>query len=168
MRLTRYLKPAQIRLELETTTPAEVPEGWTRERFVASLKERVLAELAGLFVASGKVGNAKKFLEDLVHRERRSSTALGGGLAVPHVRTPQAKGFLLCFARSTPGVEFDAPDGAPVHFFIGVVAPPHDDRLYLEAYREIGKAFGREDAKRALAGAKDAHEVIRILSAVGE
>jgi mannitol/fructose-specific phosphotransferase system IIA component (Ntr-type) len=168
MRLTRYLKPAQIRLELETATPEEVPEGWSRERFVWHVKERVLEELMGLFAASGKVGNVRKFSQDLLNRERKASTAIGGGIAIPHVRTMQAKDFVFCFARSTPGVEFGAPDGAPVHFFFGVVAPPHDDRLYLEVYREIARAFGNEETKEALAGARDEHELIRILSAFGE
>jgi len=168
MRLTRYLKPAQIRLELRTTTPPEVPEGWTRGRFVWSIKERVLAEIAELLAASGKVGNERKFYQDLLNRERKASTAIGGGLAIPHVRTLQAKDFILAFARSTPGVEFDAPDGAPVHFFFGVVAPPHDDRLYLDVYRRIGEIFGTPERKEALGRAADEHEAIRILSAFGE
>ncbi len=168
MRLTRYLRPAQIRMELEAAAPAEVPEGWTLERLVWSVKERVLEELVRLFAASGKVGNVRKFGMDLLNRERKSSTAIGGGIAIPHVRTMQARDFVFCFARSTPGVEFGAPDGAPVHFFFGVVAPPHDDRLYLEVYREIAAAFGGEETKEALLAAADEHEVIRVLSAFGE
>lgn len=168
MRLTRYLKPAQVRMELRTATPGEVPEGWSRERFVWSVKERVLEELVGLFTASGKIGNPKKFAADLLNRERKSTTAIGGGIAIPHVRTMQAKDFVLCFARSTPGVEFGAVDGAPVHFFFGVVAPPHDDKLYLEVYREVARVFGTEESKEALREARDEHEVIKILSAFGE
>ncbi len=168
MRLTRYLRPAQVKVELETANPGEVPEGWPRERLVWYVKERVLEELVRLFAASGKIGNVRKFAQDLANRERKASTAIGGGLAIPHVRTMQAKDFVFCFARSTPGVEFGAADGAPVHFFFGVVAPPHDDRLYLEVYREIARAFGSEETKRGLAEARDEHELIRILSAFGE
>ncbi len=168
MRLTRYLRPEQVKVELETTTPEEVPEGWSRERFTWYVKERVLEELVRLFAASGKIGNVRKFAQDLANRERKSSTAVGGGIAIPHVRTMQAKGFVFCFARSTPGVEFGALDGSPVHFFFGVVAPPHDDRLYLEVYREIARAFGTPQAKRSLADARDEHELIRILSVFGE
>ncbi len=55
-----------------------------------------------------------------------------------------------------------------MHLLFGVVAPPHDDRLYLEVYREIARVFGAEERKRALMAAGDEHEVIRILSAFGE
>lgn len=163
MRLTRFLKPAQIKLELETKTPSEIPEGWSRERFVWSVKERVLSELTALFVSGGKIGNPTKFLVDLSNREKKAGTAIGGGIAIPHVRTMQARDFVLCFARSTEGVEFDAPDGLPVHLFFGVVAPPYDDRLYHEVYREIGTVFGDENRRQALLDAKTEHEVIRIL-----
>ena len=103
MRLTRYLKPPQVKLDLDTRTPGEIPEGWSQKRFVWSIKEPVLQEITDLFVETGKVGNVTKFHRDLLNREKQSSTAIGGGIAIPHVRTMQAKGFILCFARSREG-----------------------------------------------------------------
>ena len=164
IRLTRYLKPPQVKVELDTTTPDEVPEGWTRERFTWSVKEKILAELIALFVASGKVGNVTKLAADLENRERKATTGIGDGIAIPHVRTMQAKEFTICFARSTPGVEFGAVDGRPVHLFFGVVAPPYDDKLYLEVYQSIGKLLGEETTREALMSAKDEHEVIKAVS----
>lgn len=163
-RLTRFLRPPQVRLELRTTTPAEIPEGWSRDRFVWSVKEAVLAEMAELLDASGKVSNRSKLQTDLVNRERKSSTAVGHGVAIPHVRTMQAKEFTIAFARSTPGVEFDAPDGAPVHFFLSVVSPPWDDKLYQEVYRDVAELFLDEAARAALVGATTEHEIIKVIS----
>ena len=167
IRLTRYLKPPQVKLELDTVTPGEIPEGWSQERFVWSVKERVLDELLALFDASGKVGNASKLRTDLVNREKKATTGIGNGIAIPHVRTMQAKEFTICFARSTPGVEFGAVDGRPVHLFFGVVAPPYDDKLYLEVYQSIGKLLGEESTRDALMSAQDEHEVIKVVSALG-
>jgi mannitol/fructose-specific phosphotransferase system IIA component (Ntr-type) len=168
MRLTRFLKPPQVKLELDARTPGEVPEGWTRERFVWSVKEAVLRELVALLDASGKVANARKLATDLENRERKATTGIGGGIAIPHVRTMQAREFTMCFARSTPGVEFGATDGQPVHFFFGVVSPPYDDKLYLEVYREIGKVFGTEEARERLLAAETEHEIIKIVGAFGD
>ena len=164
IRLTRYLRPHQIKLELDTVTPDEIPEGWSRKRFVWSIKERVLMELVPLFDASGKVVNATKLLADLSNRERKASTAIGHGIAIPHVRTMQARDFAICFARSTPGVEFDATDGAPVHIFFGVIAPPYNDRLYLEVYREIGTLLAQERVRAAMLGASSPHEIIKLIA----
>jgi PTS system fructose-specific IIC component len=166
MKLTRYLKPAQIRMELRTRTPAEIPEGWSRERFAWSVKEEVLRELVELIEASGKVANPKKLFTDLLNRERKATTGIGEGLAVPHVRTMQAKDLVLFLARSTPGVEFMSLDDRPVHLFIGVVAPPYDDALYLQLYKRIAQAFSSPGARERLMAAKDDHETIKILSDV--
>lgn len=166
MKLTRFLKPAQIRMELRTRTPAEIPEGWSRKRFQWSVKEEVLRELVELIEASGKAANPKKLFTDLLNRERKATTAIGGGLAVPHVRTMQAKDLVLFFARSTPGVEFMSLDGAPVHLFVGVVAPPYDDALYLQVYKRIAHSFAIPSARERLMAARDEHEAIKILSDV--
>lgn len=168
MKLTRYLKPAQIRMELRTRTPEAIPEGWSQDRFQWSVKEEVLRELVELIEASGKVSNPKKLFTDLLNRERKATTAIGGGLAVPHVRTMQAKDLVLFFARSTPGVEFVSLDRAPVHLFIGVVAPPYDDALYLRLYKRIAQSFSIPGATERLMAAKDEHEAIKILSDVEE
>ncbi len=164
IRLTRYLKPPQIKLELDTLTPDEIPDGWSRDRFVWSVKEKILDELIALFAASGKVGNESKLRTDLENRERKATTGIGGGIAIPHVRTMQAKEFTICFARSTPGVEFGAVDDAPVHLFFGVIAPPYDDKLYLEVYQSIGGLLSVETTREALMAAGTPHEVIKIVS----
>jgi len=167
IRLTRWLKPPQVRLELSTRTPDETPEGWSRDRLVWSVKEPVLGELADLLETTGRIVNRTKLLTDLVNRERKSTTGIGEGIAIPHVRTMQAREFAICFARSTPGVEFGAIDGAPVHFFFAVVAPPYDDKLYLETYRSIGELFRAEGARKALLEADSEHEIIRIIGGWG-
>lgn len=164
MRLTRFIKPPQVRLELNTREPEEIPAGWSRERCVWTVKLKVLEELAELFDASGKVVNRSKLLTDLVNRERKATTGIGEGIAIPHVRTMQARDFILCFARSTAGVSFDAVDQRPVHLFVGLIAPPYDDKLYLEVYRELALIFKSESARETLAGTPDVHEVIKIIS----
>jgi PTS system fructose-specific IIC component len=168
MRLTRYLKAEQVKMELETALPDPVPETWSPERCLWYVKEGILRELVALLDAAGKVSNPSKMLQDLLNRERKASTSLGHGLAVPHVRTMQAREFALAFGRSTRGLEFDAPDGQPVHFFICCVAPPYDDRLYLQLYKRIGEVFLKEANRRRLAAARDAHEIVRVLSEFDE
>jgi mannitol/fructose-specific phosphotransferase system IIA component (Ntr-type) len=108
-----------------------------------------------------------KLRSDLENRERKATTGIGGGIAIPHVRTMQAKEFTICFARSTPGLEFGAVDGQPVHLFFGVVAPPYDDKLYLEVYKTIGELLSEEATREALMKAESEHEVIKVISQLG-
>ncbi len=166
MNLVRYIKPAQIKLAL-ATLPSEPPEGASVERHRWDLKESALSELCDLLDSSGKTGNKSKLLTDLVNREKKSSTAVGKGVAIPHVRTMQAKELILAFARSAEGLDFDAPDGEPVHLFFAMVAPPYDDKLYLSIYKEIGTLILADESRQRLLDAKNEHEIIRVFQTLG-
>ena len=161
MNLARYLKPAQIKVEL-ATQPIERPEGCSVEKHLWDLKEAALSELCDLLDSSGKSGNKSKLLTDLVNRERKSSTAVGMGVAIPHVRTMQAKEMIIAFARCSEGLDFEAPDGEPVKLFFAMIAPPYDDKIYLSIYKEIGSLILKEESRQRLLNAKNEHEIIRV------
>ncbi|MDR3077822.1 MAG: PTS sugar transporter subunit IIA [Planctomycetota bacterium] len=168
VRITRYLKPELIRLGMmnghaEDMDPEKDPQ---RER--QRLKEEALDELADLFMLTGRIRNRSKFLHDLISRERKATTALGGGLAVPHVRSMQPRQFCMVFARSRDGIEFASPDGEPVHVIFGIAAPSYDENVtndYLQAYKWIARCFKEvEWLSSSLLQARDEHEIIAILS----
>jgi len=166
MNLARYIKPEQIRLELNTHAPPEPEEPYDRSRYVWSIKELILEELAELVGAAGRVGNVRKLYLDLVNREKKATTGLAYGVAIPHVRTREAREFLMAFARCTPGIPFDSLDGGLAHLFFVFVAPPYDDTLYLRIYKQMAEAFTFHDAARAFMEASDEGEVIRALKEI--
>jgi mannitol/fructose-specific phosphotransferase system IIA component (Ntr-type) len=122
----------------------------------------------GMLDKSGKITNPKKCLTDLKNRESKASTALGSGIALPHVRTPQAKGFCMAIAVAPdPGLYFDAIDEAPVRLFIPMVAPAYDDKFYLKVERALAGAFADGDEFRdAILAATTPGEVIHLLSGI--
>jgi nitrogen PTS system EIIA component len=163
MNLARYIRPEQIRLELNTQAPPEPEEPYDRSRYVWTIKELVLEELADLVGSTGRVGNVRKLYLDLVNREKKATTGLAFGVAIPHVRTREAREFLMAFARCKAGLPFDSLDGGLAHLFFVFVAPPYDDTLYLRIYKQIAEAFTFHDAARAFMEAQDEGEVIRAL-----
>jgi len=168
VQITRYLKPEVVRLgmmsgHVDTMDPEKEP---ARER--QRLKEEVIEELTDVFMNTGQIRNRNKFHHDLLSRERKASTAIGGGLALPHVRSMQPRNFCMIFVRSRDGVEYGSPDGEPVHVLFGMAAPSYDDRMsneYLQVYKWIARAF-KEEAwlQSALLAAEDEHEIIGILA----
>lgn len=142
MSLTRFLRPAMIKLHLETREDADMLEDPECSiRYKRDLKKAVLDEICALFEENGAVGNRSKLLNDMINREKKASTALGSGVAIPHVRTMQIKQFSVAVLRSVEGIWFDAPDDEPVHVFIAMAAPPYEDSQYQKLYRSIGKAM---------------------------
>jgi len=167
----RYLREELVKLEIEAG-PVPLPDSVeptpaVLERHRWHFKERICAELAALFAQSGEIRNEHKFYLDLVNREKQASTAIGEGLAVPHVRSMQPRKLVICFARSSNGIDYFSPDGEPVHLFFGVAAPSYDDKVYLRLYKWLAHAFSREDWLRdALMSAEEPGEVMRIIKSL--
>lgn len=179
MRLPRFLKEDQIDLWFEplvdTPDPWELPtaddlegsdDGELSDREVFKLKERVIQHLCEMLERSGRVTNPRKLYTDLRNREAKASTGIGSQIAMPHVRTQQAKGFAMAVARAPePGLPWSSIDDEPVRLFFAMVAPPYDDKYYLKVERSLAAAFaGGDDLRDQLLDADTGGEVIRALS----
>jgi fructose PTS system EIIBC or EIIC component len=162
----RFLRPECIRIPLDTVPSEAAPEEneAQRARRLAHEKESVLHEIADLLVLSGQVANANKLYRDLDHRERKSTTAIAPGIALPHVRTMQVKGFVMGFALARgEGIHFASLDGRPTRLFFLMASPPYEDRLYLQVYREMGMLLRDEDIVYQLLAAKGPQDVFNTL-----
>jgi PTS system fructose-specific IIC component len=162
----RFLHPECIKLDLETHA-SEPPENETeaqRDKRLQRDKEHVLEELADLFDRSGLVVNRSKFLRDLTYRERKATTAVAPGIAIPHVRTMQVRAFVMGFARAPgEGIPFDSLDGEPTKLFFLLASPPYDDRTYLAVYKELAHLIQDEDSFAALHAARVPQDVFNVL-----
>ncbi len=165
MNLSRYLTEELVRLEM-TSEIEPLTEGASKEKWLLKAKETILGELVDLLDSGHRIGNRTKLLLDFVNREKQWTTAIGHGVAVPHIRSLQAKEFMLAFARSTNGYDFGAPDGAPVNLFLVMASPPYDDNFYLKAFKAIAEMLQHEAFRAELMTAKAPGEVIRALRAM--
>jgi mannitol/fructose-specific phosphotransferase system IIA component (Ntr-type) len=168
MNLARLLRPELIKLEMTTVNPPEEDPPAPRDRYVWSAKDLVLRELAQLVAEGGRIGSCNKLYLNLLHRERKASTGLVRGIAIPHVRTIHAREMVFAFARSTPGIEFDSIDGQLAHLFFVIVAPPYDDHLYLRIYKQMAQAFHTTDVREEFLAAQEPGEVIRAMKLMGD
>ena len=72
------------------------------------------------------------FVEALLERERLHSTAIGGGIALPHARCFKGGIIarpLLVFGRHETGIPFSAADQTPVRIFFLLAAPDLTEHL---------------------------------------
>ncbi len=141
MGLMRFLSEERVKLELETIMPSdEEMEQMSRERWLPDLKRSVILELSELLATSSNIQKPQKLFADLHNREKQWTTALGEGVAFPHVRTKHARGLVFAIGRSSTGLDFDSPYGEPVHLFLAMVAPPYDANIYLRFAKRLAEA----------------------------
>ncbi len=149
------------------TTKIEPPEeGQSIERWRMEGKRLVLSELVDLLNENARVGNRNKLLLDFFNREKKASTAIGHGVAIPHIRTKHAGEFMMAFARSTEGYDFDSLDNEPTHLFFIMAAPPYDDALYLKVFKSLAEMLQYESFREELMSVQSEGEVIRVIKAM--
>lgn len=163
MRLSQIIRGGFVCFDMSTRDdPPEDPD-YDRAKYVRSVKREAMTEICELFDGGGQVLNRTKLFKDLWNREKRATTALGSGIAIPHVRTMQARGLAMGFSRSEGGLPFDAPDGQPVHLFLSIISPRHEEAAYLKIYRQIAQLFTYSNAHQMLMEASNEWEVLRVL-----
>lgn len=160
--ISRYLTPELIKLDMETVAP-EKPENGNTSKWLFSLKELLISELLEVLDPHSKIGNRKKLILDFINREKKASTGIGQGFAIPHIRSMQAKEFMIAFGRSPEGYEYDAIDGSPVNFFFIMAAPPYDDSLYLKVFKAISELVMFDNFGESLLLAKEPFDVIKAI-----
>lgn len=160
MSVWRYFKEELILLDFYAEQEPE-PEDSASEKWKKRNKERILSGLVDILEKSDKIINRCKLLTDFINRENKATTAIGEGIAVPHVRSMQAKDFVIALARNVDGYEFDSIDEQPVSLFFAMAAPPYDDNLYLRVFKELSMNLQHDYFRQELLDAEQPYDIIR-------
>ncbi|MBN1687211.1 MAG: PTS sugar transporter subunit IIA [Spirochaetales bacterium] len=99
----------------------------------------------------------------VVQREKIQSTGLGHGVAVAHGKSPAVGDIVMALGISRKGIDFDAIDGAPVHFLFLVANPPGMQLEYLLALSVLVRVIRDENFREELLNCYDSAEIERRL-----
>jgi len=131
-RFTRKILPQAVIL------PEMLQSGAVASAMTSKTKASVLRDLVALAEKTGNLSDAKTLLASLEAREELCSTALPGGLALPHPRSHEPYLFETSFivvGRPVQEIHFGAPDGQPTHLFFLLCC--QDDRLHLHTLARL-------------------------------
>jgi PTS system nitrogen regulatory IIA component len=124
----------------------------------AETPEAAVAELAGAMEANRFVSNAPALVKSAMERENVLSTAMGDGLAFPHVRGVEGGGLTLALGVSEKGIVWDA-DGSKVHVVVFSVIPVAVSAFYLRLMANLTDAFKKPENLELVKSAKDSAEL---------
>ncbi len=129
----------------------------------AKSKDDALRELAQVFRNEPKVVNVDNFIHAIFEREKVISTGIGIGVAVPHVKIPDVKDFVLAFGRHPGGLDFDSLDDQPVHLVAMIGASDAQAGEFLKMLAQLVQTFRAKDVRRRLMLAKTPEEFRQIM-----
>ncbi|HET7295649.1 MAG TPA: PTS sugar transporter subunit IIA [Gemmatimonadales bacterium] len=145
MRLREFFADDAIDLQLESST-----------------KDDVLKELVGLLKLDDKA--EQTLVKMLKRRETLGSTGIGQNIAIPHCRALAVSRLRVAFGRKLDGIDFNAIDGKPVHYFFLIVAPPLEvSNQYLPVLGKIAQFAKEPDVPAKLAMISTPPEFLKLL-----
>jgi len=101
-------------------------------------KKQLFRELANRAAELHKL-KAQAVIDGVMAREQLGSTAMGGGVAIPHARIAELSRIVGIFARLERPVEFDAADGQPVDLVFLLLAPEQSGADHLRALARVSR-----------------------------
>ena len=135
-------------------------EGLTRGRLVrtglrAGAKVAAIEALLDFLVAEEEVpGDARDaILGAILARERRLSTGLEHGVAIPHGITDAIEDEVAAIGLFPEGVPFDASDGQPARIVILLITPELKRSRHVTNLAEIARQMRRGELRDSLLAA---------------
>ena len=122
---------------------------------------QALAEMAGAITGL----DVHDIFGALLQRERLSSTGLGRGIAVPHIKMAGLKGITCLFARLEKPLNFESSDGEQVDLLFFLLAPEHAGGDHLKALARISRLVRDPSTLEHLRSAPDTDGLRRVLTA---
>ena len=149
MKLLGFLERDAIKTELEATT-----------------KDEAIRELVKVVVARGLCDpkHHEELTRSVLEREKKGSTGLGDGIAVPHVKESAfVKQLCGAFGRSKQGIAFDAVDGKRVHLLFLICGARGTASEHITVLKKLSGLRQNEHFIRFLNDAKDAAGIAEVI-----
>lgn len=134
----------------------------------SSTKKDVVTELANAMVATAQLGEAdlEKFIKGIMDRETLGTTAIGKGIAIPHVRTNLCSGLIGVLGFSQDGIDFESLDKQPTHAIFMLASPMADKDTQIRILGRIAAVANHNNFLNFLLQCKSAQDVTDLLQEI--
>ncbi|MDR3284812.1 MAG: PTS sugar transporter subunit IIA [Treponema sp.] len=129
-----------------------------------STKHDALVELSHILANAPQIKNSQELTEEIVRREELMSTALGRGIAIPHVRLSSVTDLVVAVGVSKVDIiDFQTIDDIPVRLLIMIAAAYNQHSYYLQTLSFFSARIRNQELREALLNAKTTEEVYALL-----
>ncbi|MBQ7611835.1 MAG: PTS sugar transporter subunit IIA [Spirochaetaceae bacterium] len=127
-------------------------------------KEEIIDELLDMLVAAGKVKDKAIAKACVLDREKKMSTGMKHGIAIPHGKTDSIESLVACIGISDNPIDFDSLDQEPSRIFIMTLSPIDKTGPHLRFLAEVSLLFKSPEKRKQLLSVKTSEEVIQLLT----
>lgn len=128
-------------------------------------KRDVLTELAHTLAKAPQVKKADELISGILKREELMSTAIGRGIAIPHVRLSSVTDLVMAVGICKNTInDFDAIDDIPVSLVFMIAAAYSQHSYYLKTISDLSAKLKNKDLRDSLISAETAQQVYNVLT----
>ncbi len=127
-------------------------------------KKSVMEELTECLASEKILSDKDAFLNAVMEREELESTAIGGGIAIPHAKHESVKRIFCAMGMVKDGVEFKALDAKPVTAVFMVASPPDLNREYIQVVARAAKLLKSDVMMQKITAASSPQEIMKVVS----
>ena len=129
-------------------------------------KHDAIVELASNLSTAPQIKDAKELVSELLRREELMTTAIGRGIAIPHVRLASVTDLVMSVGICKNDlVDFQAIDDTPVRLLIMIAAATNQHSYYLQTLSFFSSKLKQKEIRDALLNCTDTNEAYEILTA---
>ena len=127
-------------------------------------KHDVLVMMSEVLAKAPQVKNSAELLDSILKREALMSTAVGRGIAIPHVRLSSVTDLVMAVGISKRDIlDFDAVDGNPVRLVFMIAAANNQHDYYLQTISHFSAKLRNDELKSKLLNSTDPMEIYALL-----
>lgn len=126
-------------------------------------KEDAISQLVEAIASTGCINDINRFREAVFDRERKSSTGLGEGIAIPHAKSEGVSHPGLAAMVVPNGVDFDSIDGESVHLIFMIASPHQASDAHLDVLARLSTLLIDEHFRSSLLSAKNVDEFLDVI-----
>jgi PTS system nitrogen regulatory IIA component len=129
-----------------------------------STKRDALLALADNLAQAPQVKNGQELSQEILKREDLMSTAIGQGIAIPHVRLASVTDLVVSVGISrTDIIDFQALDDEPVRLLFMIGAAYNQHAYYLQTLSFFSARLKNRDLRTALLAAENPRDAYALL-----
>ena len=129
-----------------------------------SAKRDALLALADNISTAPQIKNRQEVAQEILKREELMSTAIGRGIAIPHIRLSSVTDLVVSVGISqTDIIDFQALDDEPVRLLFMIAAATSQHAYYLQTLSFFSARLKNRELRNALLSSKNPDEAYRLL-----
>ena len=129
-----------------------------------SSKREALLALVKNISTSPQIKNPQELSKEILKREELMSTAIGRGIAIPHVRLQSISDLVISVGiNQTDILDFEALDDEPVRLLLLIAAAYDQHAYYLQTLSFFSARLKNVDLRNALLASKSPEEAYALL-----